>query len=317
VKRTARVLGIVAQWLAIGAGVWFLVATARTHWTELTQIPIAVRWGPLAIASLLTATTYVYLVAVWTRTLRWWSQTPAFRTAVRIWFLANLARYIPGTVWQFVGLAAMSRRAGIAPGAATGAVLLQQLVLLATGIAITAGLAPQFLGPWAGRQSRLGVVLLVGISLLVLTAVLPWAGRLVRTLGARFGRETMTWPDPPKPEFAGYVAALTVPWFAYGVAFHLFAAAMFGGNSQIPLETSVAAFVGSYVAGLIAVFAPGGLVVRETALVLALTGAVGAERALFLSVGSRLWLVSVELLTALGVLAVHRITRDSQEDVGA
>ena len=153
--------------------------------------------------------------------------------------------------------------------------------------------------------------------MLVLMAALPRSGRLVRALGARLGRSELTWPDPPKLEFAVYVLALVVPWVVYGIAFYLFAGSMFGPEVQVTIVTATAAFVGSYVAGLIAVFAPGGLVVREAALVLALTGAVGAERALFLSVGSRLWLVAVELLTALAVLAWHRITRSPQEDVVA
>lgn len=304
-----------AQWLAIGAGLWFLVATARAHWPELTQIEVTVRWRPLIAASLLTALTYVYNVGIWNRTLRWWSQRLPFREALRIWFLTNLARYIPGTVWQFVGLAAMSRAAGVAPGAATGAILLQQLVLLATGIAITAGLAPRFLGPWAGQLSPWTVVVTVGSALALFAVVLPRAGRFVRALGSRFGRPDLTWPNPPNGEFMGYVVALALPWLAYGTAFYWFADAMFGGDGGVSVVTAVAAFVGSYVAGLIAVFAPGGLVVRETALVLALTGAVGADRALFLSIGSRLWLVAVELATACVVLGWHRLTRHSQEDV--
>lgn len=312
-----RVLGIAGQWLAIGAGIWFLVATARTHWTELTQMPVRLAWAPLVLASVITAATYVFLVVVWTRTLRWWSQRLPLRAALRMWFLANLARYIPGTVWQFVGLAAMSREAGVAPGATTGAVLLQQLVLLATGVVLTAGLAPRFLGPWADAVSPLTMVLLVGAALLVLMAALPLAGRFVRALGMRLGRPDLTWPNPPAGAFGAYVAALTAPWLAYGLAFYLFAQSMFGPDAALPVVTATAAFVGSYVAGLIAVFAPGGLVVREAALVLALGGAVGPERALFLAVGSRLWLVAVELLTAVGVLAYYRVTRQSQEDTVA
>jgi hypothetical protein len=61
-------------------------------------------------------------------------------------------------------------------------------------------------------------------------------------------------------------------------------------------------FVGSYVAGLVAVFAPGGIIVREAALVAVLSPAIGGETALLLAVASRLWLVALELVTALVVL---------------
>ena len=35
--------------------------------------------------------------------------------ALRVFFLANLARYVPGGVWQFAGLAAMSAAQGVPP----------------------------------------------------------------------------------------------------------------------------------------------------------------------------------------------------------
>jgi hypothetical protein len=88
------------------------------------------------------------------------------------------------------------------------------------------------------------------------------------------------------------------------VAFWLFGRGLLG--AQAPAFTlAVGSFVTSYVAGLIVIFAPSGLVVREAALVAALAPALGGGPALVLAVASRLWLLVVELITALGVLAVH------------
>ena len=69
---------------------------------------------------------YSQLVQLWSSSLPWWDaalrHSPTrlswFR-AVRIFFVTNLARYAPGGVWQFAGLAAMSTEAGASPVAAT------------------------------------------------------------------------------------------------------------------------------------------------------------------------------------------------------
>jgi hypothetical protein len=108
----------------------------------------------------------------------------------------------------------------------------------------------------------------------------------------------------PTGEFAWYVGGLCLPWVTYGVAFWLFGRGLMG--AQAPVFTlAIGGFVASYVAGLIVVFAPSGLVVREAALVAALAPSMGGGPALVLALASRLWLLAVELITALGVLAAH------------
>jgi hypothetical protein len=66
----------------------------------------------------------------------------------------------------------------------------------------------------------------------------------------------------------------------------------------------VAAFTGSYLAGVIAVFAPAGLLVREAALVQALTPVVGGADAVILAFASRAWLTALELIAGAVVMAL-------------
>jgi hypothetical protein len=88
----------------------------------------------------------------------------------------------------------------------------------------------------------------------------------------------------------------------YATAFWLFGRALLGDGAPGPVVAG-SAFVASYVAGIIAVFAPGGLVVREAALVAALGSRLGAPHALLLAIASRLWLTVLELIATLVALA--------------
>jgi glycosyltransferase 2 family protein len=301
--RRARVLGSIAQIVALGAGVWFLVRTAARSWGTVAIADLRPAWMPIILGSLLTSATYVYIVFVWARSLRWWSQRPPFLRAARIWFVSNLARFIPGMVWQLAGLATLARANDISAAAATGGSLLQQVVLLLTGLIVTAVWAPTVLVRWASPWS-LGALAVCGVALLVggLPAALPWGGRLL----GRVLRRPIAWPTPSRRSITVYVVSLCLPWVAYGVSFWLFGVGLLGAGAP-GFTLAVGGFVASYVAGIIVVFAPSGLVVREAALVAALGPAIGGGPALVLALASRLWLLVVELATAVSVLALHAV----------
>ena len=298
-----------AQLIVIGAAAWFLVTTIRRAWPQLASLnlaPSSVNLAPVALASLLTAGTYFFLVGTWVWSLRWWGQHLAYRDAVGIWFLTNLARFIPGAIWQFAGLSAMAVARGISPVAATGAVLLQQLVLLATGLLLTVALAPNLLGYWATDIPHVALFALAIGGAITFIWGFPRVAGLLRPLIARLTKREFTWPQPATRSLAAYFGGLIAPWLVYGVSFWLFGLAILGSAAP-SLPLAVAAYTASYVAGIIAVLAPGGIVVREAALVAALAPAIGADGALVLAIGSRVWLTALEVITAMiALLAVRQ-----------
>ncbi len=310
-----RLLGILGQIIALGAGVWFLVRTAAGNWGTLALADLNPSWTPILAGSVLTAATYLYLVFVWVESLRWWRQRLGYIHAARIMFLTNLARFIPGMIWQLVGVAAMAQTQAVSPVAATGGILLLQVVLLVTGVAVAAAWAPALLAHWAVVVPPGGLLGLTLVSMVIVVLLLPPAIPFFSRLAGRVLRRPMEWPAPPRGAFALYVAGLCLPWITYGVSFWLFCRGLLG--TQAPgFSLAVGAFVASYVAGLIVVFAPSGLVVREAALVAALTPSIGGAAALVLALGSRVWLLIVELATALGAITLHSIVYGTPRDPG-
>lgn len=303
-----RVWGILAQVVALGAGAWFLLRTAVASWGTITLAQLHLAWAPILAASLLTGATYLYLVLLWVLSLGWWRERFPYLEAARVWFVSNLARFIPGMVWQLVGVAALSHERDVSPVAATAAVLLQQVVLVFTGVAVAAAWAPALLARWSyGLQPGEMLALAAG-AMILLVILLPRVMPLVARVVSAVLRRSVTWPPMPTVQFAWYVAGLCLPWVTYGVAFWLFGRGLLGARAPV-FTLAVGGFVASYVAGLIVVFAPSGLVVREAALVAALAPALGGGPALVLALASRLWLLVVELATALGVLAVRALAQ--------
>jgi hypothetical protein len=321
-SRWQRLLPLV-QVIAIVAGVVALIGLVQSSSPALRAARPHVHWPMLLLASVVWMASYSQLVQLWASSLPWWDaalrHSPTklswFR-AVRIFFVTNLARYAPGGVWQFASLAAMSSEAGASPVAATVAVLLQQLVLLATGFVLILSGAPHFLGAWTGQLDTVSQVVLGILLTAALIVALPRALPIARAWAERITGRAVPLPAPPQRAFAIYVVRAALGWAAYGLAFWLFACSLFG-NDAPHLWLAATSYVGSYLLGLIAVFAPGGLVVREGALVVTLGPAIGPQRALVLAIASRMWLVSLEIIGAATVVgadwAVRRLRASASQ----
>lgn len=289
------------QVVVVGAALGFMWRTVREHRDAFAHTRIDFVAAPIILASVITIATYAYMVLTWTRTMRWWGATLHFREAWRIWALSNLARFIPGGVWQFAGMAGLAARAGTSPVAATGGVVLQQLVVLVSGLAVTAAFLPALAIPHFPLSY--GSALVIALGALALTAILlPHAATLMQRLTARLFSRPVLFPSMRAGSVASYSAALIVPWLAYGIAFWLFARGIVGDRAPgIPL--SIASFTAAYVWGIIWVPAPSGLGVREAALVALLTPQLGADVAVILAIGSRIWLTGVEIIGAFVAIA--------------
>lgn len=305
-SRARTWIGRGLQVAGLTAAAWYLVHTAMANREALAAVPLRLAAGPFVVASLLTVGTYFFLVRTWAGSLRWWGQSLPFGDAVRIWFITNLTRFVPGIVWQFAHVGTEALAARISPVAAAGGMVFQQLVLLATGLAVAGSLAALLPGQGAVALSPAISIALASLGVMAVVILLPVAAPLLERWTSRLLRREIPWPAPTRGELSRYAATLVLPWLTYGVAFGLFARAVLGDGAAPDLIPAAAAFVGSYVAGIIAVFAPGGLGIREAALVALLSPTVGAPVALFLAIAARLWLVGLELATALAVLAWQR-----------
>jgi hypothetical protein len=142
-------------------------------------------------------------------------------------------------------------------------------------------------------QSAFLVAALLGAAILLL---LP---RLTRRLPSL----ARLWSQVRLPQLVVFGACLSLQWVAYGVAFRLLAMGLLG---QAPGGWGfyLTAFTESYLAGVIAVFAPAGLLVREAAMISILTPVLGGADAVILAVAARIWHTALELLTGALVLAI-------------
>jgi hypothetical protein len=307
---------LVAQWLIAAVVIAFAARELARQWQDVAPALRGVRvdWLRILGSGALVATTYLILVEAWRATLRVWSESLPFGTSARIWFVSNLGKYVPGKVWQIAAMGAMAQKSGVSATAAIGSSLVVNLVSVVAGFAVIALTAAGKIGAAVGSQSSnangdTAKLAVVGIAVVgaVALALAPIAVPRLATLAGRVSGRPIAIPRVPPSAIWIASAATVASWLLYGIAFSLFAHGV-SPRATGNASSYIAVYTGSYLAGYLALFAPGGVGVREAVLVLAMPrfDLVSAADAAVIAITSRLWLTMLEILPGLLLLRWRR-----------
>ncbi len=281
--------------------VWRAIAR---NWDEFRSLHVALALKPgwIALSTFVVFAAYAMQIESWRRVLAGWAQRLSYGRAARIWLLVNLGRYVPGKVWSVAGLIVLAQRAGVAAWAAGASAFAIQAVALGTAVPVVAAATP-------GAESPLRLATAAAVAVATI-AFLAWE-RGARWLAGIAGLVEGFQPLP-LAAVAESAALMLAGWLAYGLAFWLLARGL-GLPGALPLPTAAGVFALGYILGLLALFAPGGVGVRELVFIGLLTPTLGSGGAVALSVGSRVLLTLCEVAAPLAVLL---FTGRNKEDVG-
>lgn len=303
--------------MALTLGVtYFLFRSLRLSWSEIAALEPK-EWTPrplpFAASFALLLGVFGYMVGLWALMVSGLGGPRlSLAQAFRIFFIANLGRYLPGKVWQLAGLTYLAGKRGVSVPVASSAAVLGQIFSLGAAACVAAcGLA---VAPLTDLPRGLlpGAVALMGL-LVVLTTVPPVL-RSMLILAFKLGRSAEAPPDVG-PWFGLRWLGLYLPgWIGYGLAFGLLWAS-FPALAGVSWAVAVGGFAGAYFLGYAALFAPAGVGVREGALSVWLAPWLGGASAAILAVTARLWMTLGELVPV-GWMAVaegiRRLRRGSE-----
>ncbi len=282
-RRVGRIALVVLSFVFLG----ILLVRQRE---QLLAYQWEVRPLRLALSVLAFAAVLVASVGIWKRTLRGFGATVPFPVLARIWFLSNLSRYIPGKIWQFVGVAELSRAVGLPALTSLTSVLVFMGVTLVAAVFVGA-----YLMPAAGSLGAVVVGMRIGAPFLLLLLHPAVIGAGVRLASRITRRELARWHGSWADGLVLF-GLCVLQWIGMGAAFTLFVASV-AAIEATALPHATAAFALSFVAGY-AVLLPAGLGAKEGALA-ALLGTVlplPVAAAIAVAVGARVWMILAELL---------------------
>ena len=258
------------SWVLVAASALFLVTVAARHWDELTRVALTgPQWAVLAVLALLGLAWHGVLLALDAR-------PHSLVHSVRSHTTAQLAKYVPGNVFHFVGRHLMhSARGGDDKRLALAAVVGNGLLVLA---AVAVSVACLAFGADAGIRPltlALGLTFAAGLAVAVLFAARlngPRRGSVIAAFAAMLGFFTV---------MAGVLVAL---------------------GQMVGLGTSpslAGGGIAAWIAGFLTPGAPGGLGIREAVMVIAGGGGASADKLLMLGVLLRVVTFGGDVLCAL------------------
>ncbi|MDX6257116.1 MAG: glycosyltransferase 2 family protein [Frankiales bacterium] len=273
--------------LAVG----LLVAALVDQWPHVRS-----GWHELPVSSLLLAGGAVLLglffsALAWRALLADLGQHVPVTGAVRVFFVGQLGKYLPGSVWPVVAQMELGKAHGLSKRPVGTVALLVMVLNVATGLLAAVVLLP-FTSPHALSTYGWVIAFLpVGLALLhprVLNPVVDKAFRLAR-------REPLE-----QPLTLSGIAVATgwtmLMWAAYGVHVWVLAAGLHAQHTaSLPL-LATGAFALAWTAGFVAIVFPAGAGIREAVLIVALAAAMPYEHRVALAAVSRLLMTAGDLV---------------------
>ncbi|MDO4888427.1 MAG: lysylphosphatidylglycerol synthase domain-containing protein [Actinomycetaceae bacterium] len=250
--------------LAVAAAVWAVAA----NWDDVVR---AVRSLPAWMLALGLAGSFAY---VWLTMLSWRSIITSgsaieARVAARIFFSSQVAKYLPGGVWNFVAAAEVGRDYAISRRRSVTSLMVAVAISIITGM-LLAILALLF-GPGGLWQSYWWVAAALPVGIAVLTPpVLNRVLGVVLRLARREGLEApLTWSA------CGRCAAWALAaWVVIGTQVWLMLTCLGARANLATFFLAVGGYALGWTVGFLVVFIPAGAGVREVALGAVLAGVV-------------------------------------------
>ncbi|WP_426592746.1 lysylphosphatidylglycerol synthase transmembrane domain-containing protein [Cellulomonas sp. McL0617] len=280
--------------------VGFVVVFVAGEWSDILD---AVH--RLDAASIVGAFAFV-LVGLFAAALSWRSVLAGMGSplpvtaAARVYFLSQLGKYIPGSIWPVLAQTELSTEYGVPRVRAGSAALTQLVVGLVVGIAVAGATLSVASADALRAYWWLLFVAVAGIVMLV-----PAVFNRVMVLARRVLRR------PGGDEISGRTllrsaAWALVMWVTFGA--HLWCLAAGSGVSSANLGLlTTGAYALAWVVGFVIVFLPAGAGAREAALVLAMAPVMDRSTALALALVSRALMIVGDFLCAgVAVLADKR-----------
>jgi len=291
-KTQTRYLPIL-QWTIVAFIFMFLGKMVWENWSQVKEVSFTLRTLPFILSTLIFA--FSYFIQIWA----WYLITLKLRITLspsetlKSWFYSQLGKYLPGKIWVLLGRIYYYESRGKSKKSISVALYFEMVtILMAGGFIFLASLI--FFGErwpiYSWRQSGWLILLfLLGLVILhpsLLQKILNWV--LVR-----LNRE-------PISLSISYLDVLwilficIVAWMVGGIGFYLFIDSVYPVAPQFILFLTGALAISSTL-GLVAIFAPSGLGVREGALVYLLSFMMTAPVAVIISILTRLWMTLIEI----------------------
>lgn len=231
---------------------------------QFQETTFSLDWTLASFGFVLWTGSYLLFAMGWNLVLRGIGSPVGWWRGSRVFFLSQGLKYIPGSVVYALGRVYMAQEAGVRAVPAAVGLALESLLALATALLVFFALLP--LGLWQDMPAPLIAAALAAVAAILLS--LPLVLRRLSALWARTGSLDLSYGT-----LAGLSGFYIMIWMVVGVACYLTLKSL-GPGFNLNLIQVLGLYAVSWAAGLVAIFAPGGVGVRDGLLILLLSAFV-------------------------------------------
>lgn len=299
-----RVVRVAFLLVALGFGAWVVAG----QWEEIRAGFARLSWTSLVLSLVAVLAALCGGMMTWRALLADLGSPLPLRDGAKVFFVGQLGKYIPGSLWPVIAQMEMGRELGVPRSRSAAAFFLTLPVQLGSGLVVSGvtllAALPGSVAPYAW-VFLLIPVLAVAFEPRVVNAVLGFGLRKLR-------REPLERPLTRKGMLTALGWAL-LGWIAYGL--HLAAIVHDLGSSGFPAVLfSVGAFALSWCLGIMTFVVPAGAGVREVAMVAVLAPVLDQGSAIAAALCSRIVIILGDLLCAGLAGLVARRAEGSRKD---
>ncbi len=283
---------------------YFLFKSLVSNWSQIRQYSWDLDYPLLLLSFVLVGLTYSLLAKVWSQILKQSGSVVGYSKMFKIWFISNLGRYVPGKVWQFLGMLYLLEKENVPKSRSFSVAILAQALSSMAGILIMLGCVKyDFYRRLFSDSWWFSPVLIAFIAGVIILIFYPKLLQKVMNLGLGiFKKEKISLDYRPK-NLLFYLLSYAGCWLLFGFCFLIFIKSIIPASFGIYFGVT-GAFAGSVTIGFLAFFTPGGLGVREGILVALLSSYFPLPVATLIALLSRLWITLAELLLFFIALAL-------------
>ncbi len=247
----------------------------RDQFVQLAEADISVNWGVLILAQLGMTIGLAILPLGSFLTLRALHEPLPAIIVWRVFFISNVAKYLPGSVWALPGRAFLYQRNGITTMHSVMAVFWEVLLMVA-GAGVTALLSLRLVSYYVS-STAIYAGLFVGA---VLFAIIVWgigSGRIVNWLKARqlpvmvqrLIDQRVVWLT--LGDYARVIATYILAWCMIGLSFAGMVYAIHPHLNTRDVIEIIGLYAGTWMIGFLVIITPGGIGVRDGLIILGLS----------------------------------------------
>jgi uncharacterized membrane protein YbhN (UPF0104 family) len=263
------------------------------NWSQVKDTGFTLQTFPFILSTLIFAFSYFIQVWAWYLITLKLKVAVSFPETIRSWFYSQLGKYLPGKVWLFLGRIYAYESRGKPKKLVSVALYFEMVTfMMAGGIIFLAALIlfRETRSFYSGKQ----LWWLVPFFILAFASVHPRVlQKIMNGVLILFRREPISL-SVSYGDILGILIVCIVAWVVGGIGFHLFVDSIY----PVPLQSILfltGALAISSTLGLIAIFAPSGLGVREGALVFLLSFMMATPVAVVISILARIWMTFIEI----------------------